>query len=111
MNVVQRQVPPDVADVAEVAKQLAHGRLRLAAVGALEIAVLDQRDRRVNRSPDVIALGIDIEVQVGDRLGLAEEDAYARPARQERGCAEEKPRHERRANCGAERPELRLVEL
>ena len=41
VDVVQRQVPPDVADVAEVAQQLAHDRLGLPAVGTLEVAVLD----------------------------------------------------------------------
>ena len=41
VDVVQRQVPPDVADVAEVGEQLAHDRLGPAAVRALEVAVLD----------------------------------------------------------------------
>ena len=41
VDVVQRQVPPDVGDVAVVAQQLADDRFRLAAVGALEVAVLE----------------------------------------------------------------------
>ena len=41
VDVVQRQVPPHVADVAVLAQQLAHDRLGLAAVRALEVAVLD----------------------------------------------------------------------
>ena len=50
VDVGQRQVPPDVADVAEVAEELADDRLGLPAVRALEVAVLDERDRRVDRA-------------------------------------------------------------
>ena len=42
VDVGQRQVPPHVPDVAEIPQQLPHGRLGLAAVGALEVPVLDQ---------------------------------------------------------------------
>ena len=48
-------MPPDVADVAEVAQQLADDRLGPAAVRALEVAVLDQRHRRVRGSTDMVA--------------------------------------------------------
>ena len=75
VDVVQRQVPPDVADVAEVAQELADDRLRLPAVGALEVAVLDDRDRRLERPADVVALGIDVDVEVDERLRRAEQRA------------------------------------
>ena len=63
MDVVERQMPPHVADVAEVAQQLADDRLGLAAVRALEVAVLDDRDRRFVGTADVVALGIDVDVR------------------------------------------------
>ena len=62
------QVPPDVADVAEVAQQLADDRLGLPAVGAFEVAVLDDGHRRVDRPADVVALRIDVDVEVDERL-------------------------------------------
>ncbi len=80
VHVVQRQVPPDVADVAEVAQQLADDRLGLPAVRALEVAVLDERHRRVERAADVVALGIDVDGEVGHRLGGAEQRLDARAA-------------------------------
>ena len=85
VHVGQRQVAPDVADVAEVGQQLAHDRLGLAAVRALEVAVLDQGDRRVRRAADVVALGVHRHGQVDDRLGRAEQRADARALRQQRG--------------------------
>ena len=87
VDVVQRQVPPDVADVAEVGQQLADDRLGLAAVGALEVAVLDEGHRRVGRAADVVALRIDRRGQVDDRLGGAEQRADPQPGRQQRGRA------------------------
>ena len=75
VDVVERQVPPDVADVAEVAQQLADDRLRLPAVRALEVAVLDHRDGRVERPADVVALRVDVDVEVDERLGRAEQGA------------------------------------
>ena len=41
MDVGERQVPPDVGDIAELAKELVDARLRLATVRAFEVAVLD----------------------------------------------------------------------
>ena len=111
VDVVERQVPPDVADVAEVAQELADDRLRLAAVGALEVAVLDDRDRRVERPADVVALRIDVDVEVDERLGGAEQGADPQAPRQQRRGAEEQPGEERRAEGGAEDAELRLLEL
>ena len=63
VDVVERQVPPDVSDIAEVGQQLPDDRLRLPAVGALEVAVLDDRHRRVDRPADVVALRIDRSIR------------------------------------------------
>ena len=68
VHVVERQVPPHVADVAEVGQQLADDRLGLPAVGALEVAVLDHGDRRVLGPADVVALRVDRHGEVDDRL-------------------------------------------
>ena len=111
VDVVERQVPPDVADVAEVAQQLAHDRLRLPAVRALEVAVLDDRDRRVERPANVVALRVDVDVEIDERLGRAEQRADAEAAREQRRRAEEQPGEERRAERGAQDAELRLLEL
>ena len=52
MDVGERQVPPDVADVGgEAAQQLADDRLGHPAVGTLEIAVLDDGHRAHRRGP------------------------------------------------------------
>src|SRR5919201_3510226 len=59
MDVVQWEVAPDVAEVAEVLHELADDGLGATAVQTLEVAVLDERDRRIRRAPDVVALGID----------------------------------------------------
>jgi hypothetical protein len=50
MDVAQQQVPPDVADVPEVAQELANDGFGSAAVWGLEVAVLDHGHRRVERS-------------------------------------------------------------
>ena len=59
VDVVERQVAPDVAQVAEVGEQVPDDRLGPAAVRALEVAVLEQRDGRLDRAADVVALGVD----------------------------------------------------
>ena len=76
---------PDVADVAEVGEQLADDRLGPAAVGALEVAVLDQRDRRLGRAADVVALGVDRHGEVDQRLRAAEQGPDPRLPGQHRG--------------------------
>ena len=75
VDVVQRQVAPDVAHVAEIAQELPHDRLCLPAERALEVAVLDERDRRVDRAADVVALGVDVDIEIDERLGRAEQRA------------------------------------
>jgi len=57
MDVGQRQVTPHVADVGEVAQQLAQDRLCPAAVGALEVAVFSDGYGRVDRAANVVAPG------------------------------------------------------
>ncbi len=81
VHVVQRQVAPDVTDVGEVAEQLAHDRLGLPAVRALEVAVLDHRHRRVARPAPVVAVRIDVGVEVGQLVGGPEQRADAEAAR------------------------------
>ena len=104
VDVVQRQVPPDVADVGEVAEQLAHDRLRLPAVGTLEVAVLDDRDRCVDRPADVVALRVDVDVEVDERLGGAEEGADPRGVRAAARCA----RNSSQVRTAAARAALRM---
>jgi hypothetical protein len=58
VDVVEGQVPPDVAKITEVAEQFAHHWLSLAAVGALEVSIFHQRDRRVLGATDVVSLRI-----------------------------------------------------
>ena len=70
VHVVQRQVPPDVAQVVpERDQQLAYDNFGLAAVGALVIAVLHERHGRVFAASDVIARGVDVVGQIRDVLG------------------------------------------
>ena len=58
--------------IAELGKKFAENRLGPRAVGALEIAVLnEQRYRRIEAAPDVVALRIDgPRVEIEQRLGL-----------------------------------------
>ena len=92
MDVLERQVAPDIADVAKIGQQLAHDRLGLTAVWALEVPVLDNGHRGLGGSAQVVALGIDRYCQVDRgsrrcRVGRAGESAWeagrwlGRPAR------------------------------
>jgi hypothetical protein len=99
VNVVQRQVPPDVPDVAEVTEQLANDRFGSATVRALEVAVLDHGHRRLHRSPHVIPLRIDVPVEVDERLRRSEHGERPQTSRQERRRAEQQPGEERRARA------------
>ena len=83
VDVVEREVAPDVAHVvAERRQQLTDHLLGLPAVGALEVAVLDERDGRVVGAADVVALGVDVLGEVEDVLGGAGDlaRAHASPA-------------------------------
>jgi hypothetical protein len=65
VEVGQREVPPDEPQiVAEGFQQPAKDPLGPAAVGALEVAVLNERDRRGLRSADVVTLRVDVIGQV-----------------------------------------------
>ena len=68
MDIVQRQVAPDVANITEVAQELSDERFGLSAVGAFEVAVLDDRDGRFYGPADVVALCVDLGVEIDERL-------------------------------------------
>ena len=96
VNVGERKVAPDVAEVAEVREQLADDRLGLPAERALEVAVLDERDRGVLGAADVVALGVDGNGEVDDRLrrsrgapGSSRRGSELRRAEEEPGRTEE----------------------
>ena len=101
---VQRQVPPDVADVAEVGEQLAHDRLGLPAVGALEVAVLDHGDRGVGRAADVVAVRVDRR-RPGRRSPRRCPSSARMPAR--RAGASRVTRNTSQVTAGRERPPRR----
>jgi len=69
VDVVQRQVTPHVLEVAGAGQAFADDGLRLPTEAALEVAVLDDRDRCVVGAAGVVALGVDVEVEVRKRLG------------------------------------------
>jgi hypothetical protein len=58
MNVAEREVPPHVPDVTVPGEQLADDGFRLAAVRALEVAVLDHDDRGVLGAADVVTIRV-----------------------------------------------------
>ena len=68
MDVAQRQMPPDVPDVSELLQELPHDRLRATAVGAFEIAVLDDSDRRIDGASIVVSFRVDVDVEIDDWL-------------------------------------------
>ena len=111
VDVVQRQMPPDVGDLAVLAQQFAQHRLRLAAVRTLEIAVLEYGDRRVEPAADVIALGVDRIREVDDEVGRAEQRADPLPPRQPLRHEDEEPGDRGGEQRGAEDSDFRLVEL
>ena len=72
MDVVEREVAPHVAHVVAVrTEQLADDALGLPAVRTLEVAVLDERHRRVVGAANVVAVGVDLIDQVEDVVGGA----------------------------------------
>src|SRR5207253_2191282 len=111
MDVGQRQVPPDVADVAELPEQLAHRRFGTPAVRALEVAVLDDRHRRLGRAAHVVPFRIHRLGEVDDRVGRSEQRADSEASRQHCRGAEHEPGQERRAERCGQHAELRLLEL
>ena len=83
VHVGQRQVPPHVAEVG-VGQQFAHDRLGLAAVGALEVAVLDDRDRGVGGPRTWSRLVVDPGTRSGS-ASASPSSARAAGWRQQRG--------------------------
>jgi hypothetical protein len=77
----QRQVPPDVADVGEVAQQFADLGFRPPAVRALEVAVFHDGDRRIEGPADVVTGRIDVVGEIDQRRGAAEQRVDPRGAR------------------------------
>ena len=102
MHVGQRQVPPHEADVL-LPEDGADGGLGLAAVRALEVAVLDDGDGGVSRSADVVALGVDVVREVDELLGAAEERLGTPVGRQQCGDPEDHPGRPRRRRPAAAR--------
>lgn len=95
VHVGERQVPPHVAHVGEVAQQLADLGFRPPAERALEVAVLHDRDRRTQRPPDVVTGRIDVVGEVDQRRGAAEERLDPPPPGQELRSPIRPPRSER----------------
>ncbi len=85
MDVVERQVPPDVPDLAVAGQKLPQDGLGLAAVGALEVPVLHDGDRRNCWAADPVTARINRGIEVGDDLGGAERGPDLQPGRQQRG--------------------------
>ena len=66
-------MPPHVAHAGEVAQQLADLGFSAPAVRALEVAVLHNGDRRIERAADVVTGRIDVMGEIDQRRGAAEE--------------------------------------
>ena len=111
MHVGERQMTPHVAQISDRRQQLADHRLGLTAIWALEIAVLKQRHLGVDRTADVIALGVDSDRQIDDRLGRADQRAGAHRARQPLGHLLHHAGHQRRADQRRQHAELGLRQL
>ena len=73
--VVERKMAPHIAKVAEVGREVADDLFGLSAVRAFEVAVFNERDRRVFGSADVVALAVDGIGEIDDGRGLAEQRA------------------------------------
>src|SRR4051794_25600423 len=58
VDVVERQVAPDIGEVGKFAQQFPDHRFGSAAVRAFEVAVLHHGHGRVDGAPDVVDLGI-----------------------------------------------------
>jgi hypothetical protein len=59
----------------------------------------------------VIALRVDVDVEVDERLRGSQQRPDPEAPREARGGAEEQPRHHRGAESGGHDAELRLLEL
>jgi hypothetical protein len=111
VDVVEWQMPPHIAELAEVRQQFADDRLRLTAVRTFEVAVLDERDGSVGGTPYMVALDVDGNGQVDDRPRRADQGAELGLAREHPRDAEHDPGQRRGAECGAQYAELGLLQL
>ena len=111
VDVVQRQVPPHVANLAGAGEQLANHLLRTPAERALEVAVLEERDRCVLRPADVVTRAVDRRGQVDEDVGSSDERPDADQLRQQRGAPEQQPGGTRRDQRGAQHADLCVVQL
>ena len=68
VHIAQRQVPPHVAQVPEAGQQLTDHRFGLAAVRALEVAVLYESYRSARRPSDMVTSRVDGLGEVDDHL-------------------------------------------
>ena len=59
----------------------------------------------------MVALGIDVEIEVGELLRRAEQRAQAKPPREELDGAEEEPCQQRCAEGCAQDSELRFIKI
>ena len=111
VDIAQRQVPPDVADVTVAGQQFPEDRFGLAAVGALEVAVLHDGDRCPRRAADAVAARVDRGAQIGDDLGGAERGPDLQPGRKQAGGPEDQPGDRGRGDHGGQNAELGLLQL
>ena len=110
VHVGERQVPPHVAHVGEVAQQLADLGFRAPAERALEVAVLDDGDRRIERPADVVTGRIDVVGEVDQRRGAAEQRVDPPRPGQEPCRSYDHPGQGGCQCRGAEQAQLGLVE-
>ena len=96
VDVVQREVAPHVPDVAVASEHVPQDGLGLAAVGALEVAVLHDGDRCPGGAADAVAGRVNGLAEVGDDLSGAEQGADPQPGWQEADGAEDEPGDRRR---------------
>ncbi len=68
VHIAERQVPPHVAEVPEAGQELTDDRFSLAAVRALEVAILYERYWCARRPPDVVTSKVDGFGEVDDNL-------------------------------------------
>ncbi len=105
------QVPPYVPDVLALREEVPHGGLGPPAVRALQVAVLDERDRRARQAPDPVPLGVDRLGQVLQRLLGAEQCSQPHWLGQTFDHPEDHPGDHGGSDRRAEDPDLGVLEL
>ena len=110
VHVGEREVPPHVAHVGEVAQQFADLGFRPPAVRALEVAVLHDGDRRIERPADVVTGRIDVVGEIDQRRGAAEQRLDPRGAGQELRRPDDDPGQGGGQRRCAEEAQLGLVQ-